>query len=111
MKTLNKIGCAAILTGLTIGASVNVEAVGFRYGNKLVDIGNSQTEVRLKCGELTSQYAFCRFIEDRREGNDIVPVCERVEEWTYLPGSGRFITTISFERGEVRSFRYGERIP
>jgi hypothetical protein len=37
--------------------------------------------------------------------------CERVDEWTYNPGSGQFYTTLRFEQGKLISMKYGDRVP
>ncbi len=37
--------------------------------------------------------------------------CEKVDEWSYRPGSGQFITILQFEQGKLVSIRYGDRIP
>src|SRR4030067_450904 len=41
----------------------------------------------------------------------IVTPCETVDEWTYNPGSGQFYTTLRFERGTLKSMKYGARVP
>jgi hypothetical protein len=40
----------------------------------------------------------------RRQG------CVDVDEWTYNPGYGQFMTTLRFENGVLRSVRYGDRV-
>ena len=38
------------------------------------------------------------------------PACETVDKWTYNPGLGDFYTTIRFERGNITSITYGDRV-
>jgi hypothetical protein len=35
--------------------------------------------------------------------------CDMVEEWTYKPGIGQFITILQFREGELREMKYGPR--
>ena len=39
-----------------------------------------------------------------------VQTCQNVDEWTYKPGYGQFVTTLSFEEGTLRAIKYGDRI-
>jgi hypothetical protein len=36
--------------------------------------------------------------------------CVNVDEWTYNPGFGQFMTMLQFEAGELKSMRYGDRV-
>jgi hypothetical protein len=36
--------------------------------------------------------------------------CVDVDEWTYNPGYGQFLTTLRFENGKVVSIEYGDRV-
>lgn len=87
-------------------------------------IGDSKFAILQKCGEPVFKDAFCKKPEagvqpfiaeapgDRRNitiinGN----ACDQVEEWTYKPGSGQFITLLLFQDGVLKNIRYAGRIP
>jgi hypothetical protein len=42
--------------------------------------------------------------------NVTVNTCQQVEEWTYNPGYGQFMTMLQFEGGSLKSIRYGDRV-
>jgi len=42
--------------------------------------------------------------------NVTVNTCQQVEEWTYNPGYGQFMTMLLFEGGSLKSIRYGDRV-
>ncbi|MEO7887753.1 MAG: DUF2845 domain-containing protein, partial [Polaromonas sp.] len=42
--------------------------------------------------------------------NVTVNTCQQVEEWTYNPGYGQFMTMLLFESGSLASIRYGDRV-
>lgn len=77
-------------------------AQSHRCGNDLANVGDSKASVFDKCGEPYFKDTFCK------DGPSYA--CERVDEWTYKPGYGQFLTTLRFERGQLVSIRYGERI-
>lgn len=88
-------------------------------------IGDAKYTILQKCGEPVFKDSYCRRPEavigvqpmfpdtpaDRRNivinGN----ACDQVEEWTYKPGSGQFVTLLLFQEGVLKSIRYAGRIP
>ena len=42
--------------------------------------------------------------------NVTINTCQPVDEWTYNPGYGQFMTMLQFESGELKRIRYGERV-
>lgn len=93
-----------------LGADV-AAAQSFRCKNDLVNVGDSRASVLLKCGEPVVKDTFCRAIEpppgSPSTGN-VLP-CENVDEWTFNPGYGQFITTLRFREGTLVSIKYGDR--
>ena len=88
-------------------------AQSLRCKNDLVSVGDSRASVVLKCGEPVVKDAFCRPGETPRvetAGRPVVIPCENVDEWTYNPGVGQFMTTLRFEGGRLVAITYGDRI-
>jgi hypothetical protein len=73
--------------------------------------GDSMSAIRQKCGEPVSKDSFCRKPEPADQPftaqvpgsrpNIVINAnrCLQVEEWTYKPGSGQFISLLRFENG------------
>jgi hypothetical protein len=40
----------------------------------------------------------------------IVAPCRNVDEWTYNPGRGQFMTTLQIDGGVVTAIKYGDRV-
>ncbi|MDR2219189.1 MAG: DUF2845 domain-containing protein [Methylobacillus sp.] len=84
-------------------------------------IGDSKSVIEMKCGAPVSRDNFCkRFDTGASEAESPKPQdgvtinveqCEPVEEWTYNPGSGQFLTIPLFRGGVLESIKYGPRIP
>jgi len=82
-------------------------------------MGDSKGNVLFKCGEPMFKDSFLKptqqVISSSNHKSRIIlhPVtqCESIDEWTYNPGSGQFLTTLQFERGVLISIKYGARIP
>ncbi len=106
------IAVAALLTLTAAGAS----AQSFRCKNDLANVGDSRASVLLKCGEPVVKDAFCKPVPvQQHQGTasgttvNVIP-CQNVDEWTYSPGYGQFMTTLAFENGRLVSIRYGDRV-
>jgi hypothetical protein len=100
-------------------AALNVHAETLRCGNDLAQIGDSKASILAKCGEPMLKDSFCKpavpsttpaGTEGKGTTVNVLP-CERVDEWTYNPGSGQFYTTLRFEQGKLISMKYGDRVP
>ncbi|WP_366526660.1 DUF2845 domain-containing protein [Aquabacterium sp.] len=69
-----------------------------------------------KCGEPVFKGFFCKKPDSQvstpsaRSTTIINAACESVDEWTYNPGVGQFMTTLRFASGVLISIKYGERI-
>ncbi|MBM3114810.1 DUF2845 domain-containing protein [Jeongeupia naejangsanensis] len=109
-----KLAALIVATASTLCA-LPAFADSFRCQNNLVSLGDSRAEVLQKCGEPFVRDSFC---ESRQattaplpNGGTVVNVnqCESVDEWTYNPGSGKFLTTLRFESGRLSGIKLGDR--
>jgi len=114
----------ALLVLLSAGAS----AQSLRCKGDLAQIGNSKSTVLQKCGEPVAKDSFCRPMLQQDTLVTSSPQistpgtpspatqivinngCMQVEEWTYNPGYGQFMTMLQFEGGALTSIRYGDRV-
>ena len=107
------------LVGVALAAAAlppHTAAQTFKCRDDLVSVGDSRATVLLKCGEPVAKDTVCRPLPGPsprpasgvRPGQ-IVP-CENVDEWTYNPGSGQFMTTLRFAEGRLVAIEYGERV-
>ena len=102
----------------------HAQTLSFRCKNDLVNIGASKASALQKCGEPVAKDTFCKPADT---GNALVPdtnahsnakqktvvvnnTCETVDEWTYNPGIGQFMTTLRFESGKLVAITYGDRV-
>ncbi len=91
-----------------------------RCKNDLAQVGDGKAAVLQKCGEPVARDSFCKPVEQQRApaAPNVPPAsvtvnvlaCEQVDEWTYNPGRGQFMTTLRFESGTLRSLKYGDRV-
>lgn len=108
---------AAVVTFCPAGA----DAQALRCNGDLAAVGDSKASVYRKCGEPVLKDSYCKpmpllyvgqpqtLLRDRP--TVIVQPCETIDEWTYNPGSGQFMTTFRFQNGEAVAIVYGDRIP
>jgi hypothetical protein len=108
---------ATLLPALLLAGPCWADTRSFRCNNDLANLGDSKASVQLKCGQPLLKDAFCKTADDRaaaKVGRARVVIngsaCETVDEWTYNPGYGQFMTTLRFESGRLVSIRYGERV-
>jgi hypothetical protein len=88
-------------------------AQSLRCKSDLVSVGDSRASVLVKCGEPVVKDAFCKPVEaplGGAPGIAVVVPCESVDEWTYNPGYGQFMTTLRFESGKLVAIKYGDRV-
>ncbi|WP_432721017.1 DUF2845 domain-containing protein [Jeongeupia wiesaeckerbachi] len=105
------------ITLATVSALCVVPALAdsFRCQNSLVSEGDSRAAVLQKCGEPLAKDSFCEARQTSTtplpNGGTVVNVtqCETVDEWTYNPGSGKFLTTLRFESGRLSNIKLGDR--
>jgi hypothetical protein len=82
---------AVLLCGVAMAASAGDT---FRCGSQLIQPGLSQTEVRAKCGEPTSQSVTT---EDVRSGNQVVGKTQKAR-WTYAKYSSTTVLVFDGDR-------------
>ena len=86
-----------------------------RCGVDFVKLGDSKFSALQKCGEPVATDSFCSaaLVQTTRYSNGAAVLtngaCESVEEWTYNPGYGQFMTTLRFASGRLVSITYGDR--
>ena len=93
-------------------------AQSLRCKGDLAQIGNSKGTILQKCGEPVMKDSFCKkqdvvaALPATTAGGTAVTInsCEQVEEWTYNPGYGQFMTMLLFEGGSLTKIRYGDRV-
>jgi hypothetical protein len=125
-------GAAVILAFLASSLFTGASAQSLRCKGDLAQIGNSKGTILQKCGEPVMKDSFCKPVQETVSSapvttptvpntsgsstaagattNVIVNTCQQVEEWTYNPGYGQFMTMLLFEGGSLKSIRYGDRV-
>lgn len=106
------------LTAMILAAgAASAQTQSFRCKNDLVNLGDSKSSVLQKCGEPVSKDNFCKPVEtttstDATSKSTVVNVnaCQQVDDWTYNPGRGQFMTSLQFESGKLVSIKYGDRV-
>ena len=118
-----------VLVACLTTASASAQTLSFRCKNDLVNIGASKASALQKCGEPVAKDAFCKpahsntgnaatdanananaNTNERRTTVIVNNTCETVDEWTYNPGVGQFMTTLRFESGKLVTITYGDRV-
>lgn len=100
----------------SIGRLLYGDPCGCRCNGDLADIGDAKASVLMKCGQPFFAESFCKPVKQmlvQVDGTTVVnpSACVMVDEWSYNPGSGSFITILQFEQGVVTGIRYGDRVP
>ena len=90
------------------------DATALRCGTDLLKLGESKVSAVQKCGQPLAADSFCKavppqVVASRGAAVAVNMPCETVEEWTYNPGYGQFMTTLRFESARLVSITYGER--
>ncbi len=118
---------AVLALGFVLATSVSAQSL--RCKGDFAQIGNSKGTILQKCGEPMLKDNFCRPAQPAANSdntfmagntgnignagnttNITVNACVNVDEWTYNPGFGQFMTMLQFEAGELKSIRYGDRV-
>jgi hypothetical protein len=100
---------------LLTAAAASAQTRSFRCKNDLVNLGDSKASVLQKCGEPVVKDTFCKPVENvppqTTSGGAVVQIntCRDVDQWTYNPGRGQFMTSLQFEAGQLTAIQYGER--
>ena len=96
------------LSGLIASASASASGPQtFTCGNSFVRIGDHKSTILGRCGEPQLKDSFCK---PHTPGQPRPSACETVDEWTYYPGSGQFMTTLRMESGKLVLITYGDRV-
>ena len=111
---------------LLIGMAVSLastsglaETRSFRCKQDLVQLGDSKASTLSRCGEPVMKDSFCRKPHQPTASSSASPRgttvivnvgCDQVDDWTYNPGVGQFMTTLRFEEGVLTSIKYGPRV-
>lgn len=106
----------AVLLGVVFAtpALAGGDATALRCGTDLLKLGESKVAAVQKCGEPIAADSFCKavppqVVAPRGAAVAVNMPCETVDEWTYNPGYGQFMTTLRFESGRLVSITYGDR--
>ena len=105
-----------MLAATSLFMATHAEAQTLRCGNSVVGPGDTKTAVLQKCGEPVMKETFCKAAEPQTVANpqtgativNVLP-CENVDDWTYNPGQGKFMTTLRFREGTLRAITDGDR--
>jgi hypothetical protein len=107
----------SLLLCLACAVPALAQTRSFRCHNDLVNLGDAKSTVQLKCGKPVLRDSFCKPGDARPlpgvggKGNVVINnACETVDEWTYNPGYGQFMTTLRFESGKLVAISYGDRV-
>ncbi len=117
--------CAiALILGCVLSAGVSAQSL--RCKGDFAEIGNSKGTVLQKCGEPVLKDSFCKPASQTTSSapwsvpdasgvtgavtNVTINQCINVDEWTYNPGYGQFMTMLQFEGGELKRINYGDRV-
>jgi hypothetical protein len=118
---------AVIFAFLASSFLTGASAQSLRCKGDLAQIGNSKGTILQKCGEPVMKDTFCKPTQETVSSSTVVTPntagstastttnvtvnnCQQVEEWTYNPGYGQFMTMLLFEGGSLKSIRYGDRV-
>lgn len=116
------LGRTSVTLGLGLVLAASVSAQSLRCKGDFAQVGNSKGTILQKCGEPVLKDSFCKPAPQTTTSTPAVPdakgavtnitinQCVNVEEWTYNPGYGQFMTMLQFEAGELKSIRYGGRV-
>lgn len=111
--------CLVAITALLASASSLAETRSFRCKQDLVQLGDSKSTTLSRCGEPVMKDSFCRKPHQPVAASSASPRgttvivntgCDNVDDWTYNPGVGQFMTTLRFEDGVLTSIKYGARV-
>jgi hypothetical protein len=94
---------------------LSASAEYLRCGNEAVNVGDTRSALLQRCGEPVMKDTFCKPVEYQsapatKGVNVVVPSCRNVDEWTYNPGRGQFMTTLQIDGGKVTVIKYGDRV-
>ena len=117
MKAVAAVFFAALALQAFAAPAALAQTATMRCKNDLAKSGDGKAAVLQKCGEPLLKDSFCKPAEQLVQpaapqaslSVNVLP-CERVDEWTYNPGRGQFMTILRFESGALTSIKYGDRV-
>lgn len=96
----------SLIVALALAPTFAAATDGLRCGQDLIRLGENKAAALQKCGEPVSKEAFCKPLLPGAAAS----TCEQVDEWTFNPGYGQFMTTLRFESGRLVKISYGDRV-
>ena len=102
IKVYSFIHTLILFIALVLVPIQSATADSFRCNNKLVKVGDSSIQVKLKCGT--------PFDEDFIGQVYIKGRYVNVDRYTYVPGKGKFVKILEFHDGNLVSVTTGPRI-
>jgi len=83
----------------------------------IAKVGDSKASVLQKCGRPAYEHSYCAPESTRQSWKSThsgsgagMATCDTVDEWTFNPGSGQFLTNLKFMGGKVVAITYGDRV-
>ena len=104
-----------LATALLALQPLTASAEYLRCKNEAVNVGDTRAAVLQRCGQPALKDTFCKpgDAQAAQAGSGtaaVEPSCRNVDEWTYNPGRGQFMTTLQIDAGKVVSIKYGDRV-
>lgn len=96
-------GCLAAVVSVTAA-----QAEGMRCNGRLVEVGESQGEVRLKCGGPALSNSYDEELYEKSAGGAEVRTVSTFEQWVYNFGPNRLVQIVTFRNGRVESIVDGD---
>ena len=99
-----------VITGVrtgTYGTAKNSVAPGPACGDRIISVGDTKTDILIKCGEPFYKSSHQEDLKERFDDSSSRKVIVAVEEWTYNFGPQQFLRVITFRNGTVVDIRTG----
>jgi hypothetical protein len=100
-----------------ISNPTSISAQSLRCNGDIVNVGDMRAAVLQRCGEPVAKDSFCKPVDPKSVKKDIsvanvavMPFCQNVDQWTYNPGYGQFMTILQFEGDTITTIKYGDRV-
>lgn len=85
-----------------------------RCNGDIAKIGDSKASILQKCGRPVYEDSYCAPESTRQwwksAHSATVAPCDTIDEWTFNPGAGQFLTSLKFRGGKVIAITYGDRV-
>jgi hypothetical protein len=103
---MRKLVFASILS-LAVLILLEIAAVAFQCGDRIVSTGDTKAEVIMKCGEPTLKDSREESIIEKIDANTKQKKTITIDEWTYNLGPDSFIRILRFENGKLVDIQTG----